>query len=252
MIKNSLIVILLILWHCGFAQQEKMLTGRVIVKDGSAKEVHVVNVANESESVSDDSGNFKISAKADDVLVFSSAKLDFQRLIVDQQIYDSGVLEITMTSKATNLDEVEVVNYNKFNAVDLRILSNKPKSYTPAERRLRTAGDFKPIQLLGIIAGGMEFDPIINAINGKTKRLKALVKQEKKELLLLKISETYSDEFFVNEMKIPADYVKGFKYYLAEDPEFTAIFVQKNREATKFVTAKLAVLFNQSLSDEKK
>jgi hypothetical protein len=40
------------------------------------------------------------------------------------------------------LDEVVIRRYNNINAVSLGIIPNQ-KSYTPAERKLRTAGDFK-------------------------------------------------------------------------------------------------------------
>jgi hypothetical protein len=48
------------------------------------------------------------------------------------------------------LDEVVIRRYNNINAVSLGIIPNQ-KSYTPAERKLRTAGDFKPIMLLGLM-----------------------------------------------------------------------------------------------------
>jgi hypothetical protein len=49
------------------------------------------------------------------------------------------------------LDEVVIRRYNNINAVSLGIIPANQKSYTPAERKLRTAGDFKPIMLLGLI-----------------------------------------------------------------------------------------------------
>jgi hypothetical protein len=41
------------------------------------------------------------------------------------------------------LDEVVIRRYNNINAVSLGIIPANQKSYTPAERKLRTAGDFK-------------------------------------------------------------------------------------------------------------
>ena len=59
------------------------------------------------------------------------------------------------------------------------------KKYTPAERKLKTAGDFKPIHLLGLLGGAFALDPIINKINGRTKKLKKEIKVEGKETYLL-------------------------------------------------------------------
>jgi hypothetical protein len=248
---NTFLLIFFLLMQIVYSQ-EKELAGKIIVNDGSPKNVHIVNVANEKEVVSDAEGNFRILAETEDVLVLSAQHLEFQRLIVEKEIYDAGKFEITMILKATELEEVKIVTYNHINAVNLRILPKEPKRYTPAERKLRTAGDFKPIQLLGIIAGGMEFDPIINAINGKTKRLKQEVKLEKKELLIIKLNENYTDDFFKEEVKIAAEYITAFKYYLAEDTAFAEIFETNNTEMIAFAMSKRATEFNAAITAEKK
>ncbi len=252
MTKNNLFLLLCFLFLQLVASQERKIIGKILVSDGSPANVHVVNVANEQEVVSDVQGAFSISANIDDVLVFSAEHLEFQRLIVEKDLYYKGKIEITMIAKPLELDEVKIVNHNNINAVDLRILAKPAKEYTPAERRLRTAGDFKPVQLLGIIAGGMEFDPIINAINGKTKRLKQEVKLEKKELLLAKISENYTDTFFTDHLKILPEYINGFKYYLVEDAAFAATFSNNNAELTVIEMIRKAADFNNDIAGEKK
>jgi hypothetical protein len=82
-----------------------------------------------------------------------------------------------MESTMNQLDEVVIRRYNNINAVSLGLFS-KPKIIY-ASRKLRTAGDFKPIMLLGLISS-MPLDPLINKINGRTKRLKKEVILEKK------------------------------------------------------------------------
>ncbi|AWI24673.1 hypothetical protein [Flavobacterium pallidum] len=248
---NIFLPICLLLLQLLFSQ-ERDIAGKISVRDGSPSNVHIVNVANEKEVVSDSEGNFMIPANVDDVLVLSAEHLEFQRIIVEKSMYYKGKIDITMMAKPTQLDEVEVVNHNKINAVDLGILAKPAKEYTPAERRLRTAGDFKPIQLLGIIAGGMEFDPIINAINGKTKRLKNEVKLEKKEMLLAKINENYTDEFFMNDLKVARDEISGFKYYLAEDMVFAETFAAGNNERIVIEMIRKAADFNAAITEEKK
>jgi hypothetical protein len=65
-----------------------------------------------------------------------------------------------------------IINLNAINAVSERIVAKEPKKYTVAERRLRTAGDFKPIMLLRLLGGYASY---CYKINGRTKRLKKLV-----------------------------------------------------------------------------
>jgi hypothetical protein len=83
-----------------------------------------------------------------------------------------------MKGKATSL-KAAIINLNAINAVSERIVAKEPKKYTVAERRLRTAGDFKPIMLLNLY--GMPLDLIINKINGRTKRPKKLVVRKKEK-----------------------------------------------------------------------
>ncbi|AWA28863.1 hypothetical protein HYN48_01475 [Flavobacterium magnum] len=252
MTKNKLLLYgCLLLLQLAFSQQ-RVLEGRIFVADGVPSGVHIVNVANEQEVVSDSDGHFSIAADIDDVLVLSAEQLEFQRTIVDKDQYYKGRIDITMISKVTQLEEVEVVNHNNINAVSLRILNRPAKTYTPAERRLRTAGVFKPIQLLGIIAGGMELDPIINAINGKAKRLKKEVLLEKKEMLLSKVNARYTDDYFKTELKIASEYVTGFKYYLVEDADFAETFENGNPERIGIEMARKATDFNAAVSKEKK
>ena len=164
-----------------FSQNEKLLNGKIVVKDATPQGVHIINLMNEKETLSDSKGAFSIEAKPDDLLVFSANHLDYMRKIIETSDYYSAVLQIEMTSKINELDEVEVKNYSHLNAESLGI-TNGVKTYTPAERKLKTAGDFKPIHLLGILGGSLPVDPILNAINGRTKRLKEEIKIEKKEI----------------------------------------------------------------------
>ncbi len=77
------------------------------------------------------------------------------------------------------LKEVVVNETSEINVVSLGIIPKKIEKLSMNERRLRTAGDFKLIHLLGILGGSLEIDPILNAINGRTKKLKRNIGIEK-------------------------------------------------------------------------
>ena len=59
-----------------FAQGEKLLNGKIIVKDAKLSGVTILNLSNEKETQSDSLGNFKILAKVDDLLIFYAPHLD--------------------------------------------------------------------------------------------------------------------------------------------------------------------------------
>ena len=234
-----------------FSQNEKLLDGNILVKDATPQGVHIINLMNEKETVSDSKGAFSILAKPDDLLVFSASHLDYMRKIVETSDYNSDQITVDMTSKINQLDEVEVKNYSHINAESLGI-TNGVKTYTPAERKLQTAGDFKPIHLLGILGGSLPLDPILNAINGRTKRLKEEIKIEKKEQYLSKLDVLYDADFFTQKLKINADFVDGFKYYLLENDSFIATLDKSNDVEIIFSMSQLSAEYNNLISDEKK
>lgn len=247
----TLTIFFLLISQFVFSQNEKLLHGKIIVKDATPQEVHVINLMNEKETVSDSEGAFSILAKPDDLLVFSANHLDYMRKIVEKSDYNSDHIKVDMTSKINQLDEVEVKNYSHINAESLGI-TNGVKTYTPAERKLQTAGDFKPIHLLGILGGSLPLDPVLNAINGRTKRLKEEIKIEKKEDYLLKLDALYEADFYTQKLKINADYVDGFKYYLLENDSFIAILDKSNDVQITFSMSQISAEYNNLILDEEK
>ena len=187
-------------------------------------------------------GEFSILARVNDDLVLSGLDFEEKKIKIDLSAYENAVLSIIMFPLTTKLKEV-IVNNNRFNVLSLGIVSKAPVKYTVAERRLKTAGDFKPIMLLNIIGGGMPLDPLINKINGRTKKLKKLIVLEKKESDIKLISELYDDKYFVDNINIPNENVTGFKFYIVENENFIKILDSKNEPQISFCLTILAEEF---------
>ena len=250
--KNWFVVLLLFMTFCTWSQNsnEKLLHGKIVADSASVFGIDVVNLVNEKVTVTNNKGEFYILAKSDDILVFSSMTLEMKRMLVDEDDLKSETITIYMTPKINELNEVIVKKNLGINALSMGIVQKKPKHYTPAERKLKTAGDFKPIDLLGILGGSLPVDPIINAINGRTKRLKNQIKIENKEFLLLKISELYKFDFFIKTLKISSENVKGFQYYLVENNSFIETLKLNKTEKTTFLILELAVKYNEMIACE--
>lgn len=229
--KNSFIFFLIIICQVVFSQQEKMLHGKIVVKDAKTSDVRVINLSNDKETLTNNKGEFSILVKPDDLLVFSAEYLDYMRKIVEQEHYDAGFLQVEMTSKITKLDEVVVKNYSGINAVALGILSKPAKTYTPAERRLFGATS-TPV------------DALINMLTGRTKMLENGIEIEKKEFLLEKLDGLYEDDFYLQELGIEKEKIKGFHYYLVEDSRFSEALDQKNKTFATFLIIEIAQKYN--------
>ena len=249
---NTLILFLILLCQMTFCQTagEKLIHGKIIVASGNVEGVNIVNLVNEKSTVSDSKGDFFILAKAEDLLIFSSVNLEYYRRIIEDEDLKIGVLIIKMSAKVTELKEVIVNKHPEINAVSLGISPKGIIHRTQMERRLYTAGDFKPIHLLGLLGGSLQVDPILNAINGRTAMIKKMIELEKKERLLSLFGALFDDIYFEKTLKIPADYIKGFQYYCIEDKKFAEVLISKNRTKIEFLIVPLAVKYNEITTDE--
>ena len=241
----------MLLAQFAFSQEEKLIKGKIVVKDAMVSGVKVVNLVTEKEVVTNDKGEFIIGVKPEDLLVFSALHLDHMRKFIEEEDYNSELLIIQMTSKVTELDEVEVYNYPKINAVSLGILSKPAKEYTPAERRLQTATGLYPTANVGTMMGGsLGLDPLFNWISGRTSMLKKEVEVEQKEFLLQKLNNLYEEDYYTQNLKIDKESVKAFQYYVIYDKRFTEALNSKNNLLATFLIGGLAQEF-KNISNEK-
>ena len=157
-----------------------------------------------------------------------------------------------MTSKMTQLEEVIIRDFSKINAVQLGILSKPAKQFTPAERRLQTATGLYPNLYAGTMAGGsIGLDPLINWISGRTKMLKSALAAEEKEILLQKIDFYYTDQFFVESLKIGSMYLGSFKNFIVYDAVLVAAIESKNKARMDFNLYRLSNEFKNLNKYEK-
>lgn len=232
--KITLPFFILFITTIGIAQTRKQIQGKIVVSNASASNVLVLNLNTEQEVKSDRNGNFVILVQLDDVLLFSSENLNFFRKIIGETEFQLEKLEVEMTSKAFILEEVEIVDNKSYNAVDLGILQRPAKSYTPMERRLKTAGDFKPIHLLGLLGGSVQLDPIFNAINGKTKRLKKEILLERNIRKLENFRAFFPEKELVEDLKMNSDEVSEFTYSILDEKEFETLLENRDKSKMQF------------------
>lgn len=226
----------------------KVLKGVVVSDSIGIDRVTITNLIGKTFAISEETGRFSIFALEGNNLVFSSIGYETKEIILSKDDFENASFKVVLKTKINQLDEVEI--NNNINSVSLGIVSKDQKKYTVAERRLKTAGDFKPIHLLGILGGSLQIDPILNAINGRTKTLKKEILYEKKEVLLQKITEWFEDSYFTETLKIPADYINGFKYYSVDSKDLVDAVNSKNKLLTTFVMSNLATEYLKLLNEK--
>lgn len=230
-----------ILWSQVVA--EKFMTGKIVIDSVAVEKVNIVNSTTGKATISNASGLFRVSAKPGDALVFSAINLETKRIVIQEQDFLSQPFVIRMSLRMTPLKEVNVNENPNITAENLGIIPHGQKKYTPAERRLNEATTG---------SGIVPLNPILNAISGRTAMLKKEITAEKKERLLLQLDGWFEDEYYINTLKIPREYIKGFHYFLIEDTDFVRALKAKNKTLTKFLVKDLAMHYLDTLYIEQK
>jgi len=75
---------------------------------------------------------------------------------------------------------------------------------------------------------------------------------EKKETLLQKIENQFGIDYFIEKLKIPKEYVRGFWYYVVDESRFVSALNAKNKTMTTFVLAELSTKYLEIQKLEKK
>lgn len=248
--QNKLLSFFLLISSVSWSQNLKVLKGKAMVDSKDLQGITIQNISLKHKVMSSDEGLFSILAQPGDTLLFTAVQLKSKKIVIEKEDFDYLPFLVKMELGVTQLIEV-VIQKNKITAESLGLVQKGTKTYTPAERKLRTAGDFKPIHLLAILGGSMPLDPIFNKINGRTDRLKKEIKIEQSELLQQQLSNIFPDDYFINELKIPNDYVGGFKVFVAEQSEMVSPIKDRNKTILTFLLGKKAVEFQKRITNDK-
>ncbi|MCF8321827.1 MAG: carboxypeptidase-like regulatory domain-containing protein [Flavobacterium sp.] len=247
---HYLIFLLVIQVASSQIDSEKMLQGKISLESGIAEGVNIINTNTEISTTSDRNGFFEIFVKSGDILIFSSVNLEYLTIKIENENLNSNSFIVKMKLKTTQLQEVIINKYPEINAVSLVISPKGIKKYTPAERRLKTAGELHWYSPLLIPLGGMDVDGMINSISGRTTMLKKELVVEKKERLLDYLDYLFKADFFINSLKIPTEYVKGFQYYCVEDEIFRIVLKSKNKIKIEYPLIEYAKKYNEIILEK--
>jgi len=224
------------------AQQpiRKNLRGKVNAYANSLQGIYVINTATEKAAVTEENGYFSIPVTAGDTLMFSSIYFKGIQLGITEKDIEQDFFQVQLKPLMQQLDEVQVFQYKNINAVALGIIPKGQKSYTPAERKLKAATGYDA--RIGLNTS-MSIDPLLNMFSGRSAMLRKEVEVERKEFMMDKIDNFFEKDYFIQKLKIPEDYIRGFYFYIVENKRFTDAMNSKNRAMATFVLGELAVKY---------
>lgn len=240
-INNTLLLILFFIVTVTFGQTsiEKEIRGKITADTTVVEGVNIVNLSTEKATATDKNGLFSLFVKEGDVLAFSAVNLVTLHRIVSKQDLVSTVLKIQMVPKNIELKEVIVNDNLQVTAENLGVIPYGQKKYTPAERKLYTA------------TSGGGIDGLLNTISGRKAMLKKEIVVENKEQSLSRLAPLFEDKYYIETLKISADYIKDFQYYCVDDASFTAALKSKNKTLIMFLIVGLSEKYNKIITNEK-
>jgi hypothetical protein len=240
-INNTLLFVFFFLTQITFGQNsdEKEILGKITADSFAVEGVNIVNSTNQRGTVSDKDGFFSLFAKEGDILVFSAVNLVTLRRKVTNGDFMSNGIQIQMDIKSIPLKEIVIDENSRITAENLGIIPYGQKKYTPAERKLFTA------------TSGGGIDGLLNTISGRKAMLKKEIVVEKKENSLSRLEVLFENKYYIETLKIPMDYIRGFQYYCVENAQFTEALSTKNKTLTMFLIVSLAENYNKTIENEK-
>lgn len=210
------------------------LEGRVYSAEGDVSATHVLNLSSLRASITDANGFFSIAAQLHDTVVFSAVQFKRKEIVVTLAMLESKSLSIPLEEALTQLDEVVVRPFLSGDmGRDMRKMGTGPvvaastlglpnayvKPLTKTERELfaATANPF------------MSFDPLINAITGRTKMLKHRLAFERTAARTERVRQMFVDSLFRTDLKIPEAKIDDFMYFCEVDPVFQSTVDSRDR-----------------------
>lgn len=226
----------------GYSQDLQLLQGQLISDSTSTANIHIVNLTLEKGTTSDVSGKFKIYANTGDHILFSSVQFEKKEIIITQSDLDSGKIEVKLLPARNELDEVKLSDLKLSGYLDTDLpkiryfdreqygIPYPEKRLSQTERRLYTAnaGIESRWQYIGVLLGGVPLDVVLNDINGRTKYLRNLDKQDNLKVSVQKAIDVLGKSFFMSELQLPESEIENFVYYCSRESEFQNILEAEN------------------------
>ncbi|WP_420572237.1 carboxypeptidase-like regulatory domain-containing protein [Kordia sp.] len=231
--KQKLLIFFLLISSILLAQEgeRKILRGSVVYRNVKAVGVNIVNNTTSKGTTTDQKGEFEISVKKDDILIFSSVQYTIREIVITEKILTNNRLVVEVKEKIEQLDEVVISPENQEKFLDFQEKEIvKYKDYQFADDRYSTVKNealgqtnFQGANIIGLV--GMLIGSIFKG--GKNKDKKE-VRPIYERTSFNEIRDRYKDEFFTKNLGIPEDKISLFLYYCDDQLPSEDIFLQKN------------------------
>ncbi len=205
-----------------YAQNDRIkITGEIKNDSVSIENVHIINISSNRGSLSNQNGEFQISVKENDTLMFSEIQYKIKYIIINKNHIISKKVNVKLDFNTNKLDEV-VIFKNKQLTNPLGLPNQDKEPLNQIERKLNYySQQSTPIVILAMLIGKSGgIDDLYNIISGnrkKHRKLKSLMDQDEidaiNKIKVQEIREYFKDDFFIQTLQIPQKNINDFIYY---------------------------------------
>lgn len=212
-----LCTLLFFISQCNYSQTIK---GKVVFNNYAIPKVEVINTSTKTLAVSDANGEFSISAKTNDILVFVSKEHQVKKITINPKLFNKDELAVELILNAEELNEVVITNMPSIKLTKDKIYEQGKLDDIEVYKRgakLRT----------GVYDGSIE--------NGVTK-IKRLFGSRNKALSEIEFStvakNSYEQKFYLENLRLQTDEIELFLQFCEADPKSKIVAANNNKLGT--------------------
>lgn len=210
-----------------FSQETIILKGKILA-DSIEAPIHIINITAEKGTVTEQSGEFAVAVREDDLLLFSSIQFQQKEILITSEILAERYLEIELQKDLTELEEVRLHQLSGNLANDIEEI----KTYDP--RIIGFAlSDKEPLsieerKLVAITSPNDPVGTLYGIISGQRKMFEKAIENNKLTALVYKTREFVPDEYFTETLVLPENKIVDFLYYCSLKPKFKELVTKNN------------------------
>ncbi|HEU4789163.1 MAG TPA: hypothetical protein VFS71_05720 [Flavobacterium sp.] len=222
-----LLVLSLFAYQFAFSQTEKLLKGVVSSDNFLLQNVDVINKTSQKSTKTNDKGEFVVTVKANDSLLFYAKNYYLKRLKVSKEEIGQNNLQVVMIKKPEELDEVVV---EKTHSIKLK----KDNAYEQGKRDeidvVKSVEDIKKRTVYdGAIDNGMNFIAIGKKILDLFRKEEEPDKEVLPEIEFATLAKNTCDQkFFTYNLKLKPDEIDLFLQFCDTDPKSKVLIEHHN------------------------
>ena len=247
--------LILCFWVTRIEAQERILQGK-ITNDKDVEGIHILNTSSRYNSVTDAYGNFAITVRENDTLIFSSVHYTPQREIVNSEIFEKGLLIVTLTELVNELDEVilgpdlsgnlktdiekiPVKDKIEFDDVGLPGFKGKPEEKIPP----LIGGVITPLSV--------NLEGLYNHLSGYYKKLRIQRKWDAENIAVAGMLNFYSADFLHESFGLPENKLYDFFLFCIETSDIQSRFYSEDYGVVLEIIEDRAKVYVQRIQSEK-